>query len=402
MADHELSIRPVGRLPDLLPCDATPPAGARHGGREGVEMASNEDLVASGLRLLRTPLSLHICRGIENEYGDSWWTEGVLEILVHDKTPTVEDVRRYRKLPESGKIEECASSIDISVCLILLTKHWYRIFGPTLGQDERGWAFELIRVRNENKHLVGADHASDFAWRALDTMFRLCDAIDVGIAKEILALRSTVDLSEYGQALGTQVRPVAPADELDSQRGARTPHPREDSIHRIDDALTDELLVAGPDFSSADLQKMNFGGADLDGADFTDANLTDANFHGASLTRATFKNTQLGNANLTEADLTNALFEGGSFAVTRDEGGKHTGLMVAWGADFTGAQLAGATLVFSGCDLRKVNFSGVNLDGADFTDANLTDANLQGATLRGVNLKGANLRDANTTGVRWT
>ena len=119
-------------------------------------MAANEALVAEGLRLLRTPLSLHICRAAATHYGDSWWSEGILETLIHDKAPTIGDVRKYRKLPEAGTVEECASAMDLAACLVVLTKLWFRIDGLALGRDHRGWAYELMGVRNENKHLGAA------------------------------------------------------------------------------------------------------------------------------------------------------------------------------------------------------------------------------------------------------
>src|SRR5690606_11267356 len=135
---------------------------------------------------------------------------------------TIEDVRKHRKLPASGTIDELAGALDINGCLILLTKHWARIFGPALGQDHRGWAYELMGVRNKNKHLGSDDHPSDYAWRALDTMYRLCSSVDETTARELRTLRSSVDLSEYRQtvtgdaAAGNHLDSEAPAAAVDS------------------------------------------------------------------------------------------------------------------------------------------------------------------------------------------
>src|SRR5690606_15951478 len=148
------------------------------------------------------------------------------------------------------------------------------------GRELRGWAYELIGVRNENKHLVANDHPSDYAWRALDTMGRLCEPIDDATAKEIRALRSAVDLSEYGQAGGGLVAtsPITAA-ELSVEPGlSETDTSPTVSVERD---LSEALQVVGPDFSGADLRKMNFAGANLAGADFTDADLTDADLHEA-------------------------------------------------------------------------------------------------------------------------
>ena len=256
----------------------------------------NEELVASGLRVLRGPLAAYVCRGVESQYGDSWWTEGVLEILVRERTPNVEAVRKYLRLPELGTLEECADSLDINTCLILLTKHWYRIFAPLLSKDHRGWAFELIGVRNENKHLGGRDHPSDFSWRALDTMYRLVRPIDANAAKEILILRSSVDLSSYGQA------PIG---------GSPTPNsvlrqhvPASETRTSVQADLEDSLAAVGPDFSGSDLRMMDFGSANLEGADFEGANLTGANLKGAKLVGVNLRNAKIKDADMTDVEWT--------------------------------------------------------------------------------------------------
>lgn len=403
-------MEPDDRLPDLARHGAAkaPLVSVDQVDRGGESMSANEELVASGLAILRKPLSLFVCQSIANQYGDSWWTEGVLETLTYAKYPTIEDVRRHRRLPESGTVEECAETMDISVCLILLTKQWARIFSSELSPDHRGWAFEIIGVRNTNKHLGGVDHPSDYAWRALDSMIRLCEPIDAGAAEELLALRSSVDLTAYGQVVVDSPNiAVSTTAASGAQVAQDTAESTPDSALGKDDAssseeMLEEMALVGPDFSGADLRKMDFSGANLAGADFTDANLLDANFKGAVLTRAVFRNASLGNVDLTDADLSGALFEGTSLSVTRQEGEYSSSPFITRGADLTGATLDGATLNFAGTDLRGVNFKGLNLDGADFTDANLADANLTGASLRGARLKGANIKDAIAGDVQWT
>ena len=362
--------------------------------------ATNEALVASGLRALRDPLAVFVCQGIAEKFGQGWWTEGVLEVFIHDRTPTIEDVRKHRKLPASGTIDELADALDINGCLILLTKHWARIFGPALGQDHRGWAYELMGVRNKNKHLGSDDHPSDYAWRALDTMYRLCSSIDETSAAQLLALRSSVDLSAFGQSAAISVGAAESAHETVA---SPLELPTEGDKHSSADATAEELdlradlAAAGPDFSGADLRAMNFTGASLAGADFTDADLTDADLSGANLAGAVFVGTQLGNADLTDTDLRGAIFESPTLSVEKLI--DYDSTMV--GSRLSGATLDGATLNFAGSDLRGTDLRGTNLAGADFTDADLTDADLSGANLAGANLKGANIKTAHTVDVKW-
>uniref|UniRef100_UPI003019F682 pentapeptide repeat-containing protein n=1 Tax=Microbacterium sp. MMO-64 TaxID=3081282 RepID=UPI003019F682 len=280
----------------------------------------NEELVAAGLRTLRAPLALFVCQGIADKYGDDWWTDGVLQMFVYSATPTVEDVIRRRKLPASGDMAELSDSLDISACLILLTKQWSRIFGAVLGQDHRGWAYELIGVRNENKHLRGSDHESDYAWRALDTMYRLGLTISPETAEELLLLRSSVDLSKYrlSVAPSTDQGSQAPSESVaingvDSAPVVQLADDTEQRFAQSEDSDENAPIIA-VDFSGADLRRMNFANADLSGANFSDANLEDANFKGACLIGADFTKARLGGANLEGANLSGAHFEGTSLS----------------------------------------------------------------------------------------
>jgi uncharacterized protein YjbI with pentapeptide repeats len=367
------------------------------GNWEVKRMALNEELVATGLRVTRDCLSAYLCQEIEKAFGESWWTTGVLEALVFEKTPTVEDVIKFRRLPLEGTPELFANSMDINTCLILFTKHWHRISRETFDPSARGWAYELMGVRNENKHLRGADHRPDFAWRALDTMYRLCSQFDELGSKALVALRSEIDLSEY-RTEGPPANAHAegsPAFDLEPGGGRNTAAAFAEHIGgSSDETLEEELLVAGPDFSGADLRKMSLAGASLAGADFTDADLTDANLEGANLQGAIFRNTSLGNADLSNADLRNAHFEASNLSVTRNEGTKSFPDYATRGAKLTGATLDGATLNFSGSDLRNARMKGTNLAGADFTNADLTDANLEGANLQGAIFRNTSLGNA--------
>lgn len=107
--------------------------------------------------------------------------------------------------------------------------------------------------------------------------------------------------------------------------------------------------LSAVDFSSANLDRVNFRGATLNDADFSDANLQNAKFGGADLSGAF-----LGNADLSGADLHKA-----SLAL----------------ASLSGANLSGANLLE--VNLTNTNFSGANVESARFGNNSGMDEEMQ-------------------------
>lgn len=102
--DPRMTITPL--LPNVYHRVSTTPAptDAAQLWREGAAMSVNEELVASGLRVLRDPLSVFVCQGIEKHFGDTWWTDGVLQTLV---TPPDIDGRRGTALSPPSRGWDC-------------------------------------------------------------------------------------------------------------------------------------------------------------------------------------------------------------------------------------------------------------------------------------------------------
>ena len=183
-----------------------------------------------------------------------------------------------------------------------------------------------------------------------------------------------------------------------------------------------------PDFSGANLEKLNLAEAnfcrtsydDLNGGfyigtDFTDTNLshtnltkadlTGANLAGANLTGANLSHVQLEYANLTGADLMNADLTGAnlSYAKIGDanlSNARLTETVLCWadlrGANFTGAKFTKVNFIHS--DLRDLDLSGLALDHADLTAANLSGSNLSNASMCNTAMSGINLTRVNLTG----
>ncbi len=128
-------------------------------------MTQNIERVNKGFYILRPQLAGYIGRELCREYGDSHWWQEVLMTLSD----------QLRDLPDRGDYGTLVDSLDIANCLRLIDRKWNDVFKKKLSKDCRTWANELMGVRNKAAHFTN-DFDNDYAWRALDTMSRLCEA----------------------------------------------------------------------------------------------------------------------------------------------------------------------------------------------------------------------------------
>lgn len=152
-------------------------------------MAENVELVQKGFRVLHPLLAGYIALEMNKEYGDGWW-HAVLTVLSDQE----------RDLPKIGEYGELVDSLDIANCLRLFDRQWNELFRTKLSKDIRTWAKELMGVRNKIAHIGGQDFSENDTWRALDTMLRVCEVIDMEGAEEI---RSIMRESRYGSSMGS-------------------------------------------------------------------------------------------------------------------------------------------------------------------------------------------------------
>ena len=152
-------------------------------------MTENYTKVQRGFRILHPILAGFIGQEMSRKYKDDWWQE-VLRTLPE----------QARDLPEQGDYAELVDSLDMANCLRLFDRKWNELFRRKLSIDYRTWAKELMGVRNKLAHLGGQDFNEEDTWRALDTMARLCGAIDDIAAEEIRKLLREV---RYGTSAGS-------------------------------------------------------------------------------------------------------------------------------------------------------------------------------------------------------
>lgn len=195
---------------------------------------------------------------------------------------------------------------------------------------------------------------------------------------------------------------------------------------------------AGADLSALDLSELNFKRANLSRANLLGADLTAANLAGAVLRGAKLDRTLVAGTDFSAADLTGASFyhvvgtapSGEALGPPRFRGANLSGARIMGhlvSADFQGANLTQARLdppprgnelktpqrteleganlkgaVLRSANLQRVNLRFADLSGADLRGAELTGADLARAQLSDADLTGAILRDADLDGAVLT
>lgn len=151
----------------------------------------NHTLITDGFDILLNALVPFEVQELVKAYGQEWWQKGVYGKLYEDQR---------RDLPENGRLEELAQTIDLAKALLLLEINWSDVFRKVLPRDCKNWAIELKGTRNKWAHQgISGINDSD-TWRALDTMSRLCSQIDTEAEARINALLRQV---RYGNELGS-------------------------------------------------------------------------------------------------------------------------------------------------------------------------------------------------------
>jgi uncharacterized protein YjbI with pentapeptide repeats len=158
----------------------------------------------------------------------------------------------------------------------------------------------------------------------------------------------------------------------------------------------------------ADLRKVDFTGARLNGAQFEEAKLLNAFFNCARIGKKkrtedpldSYSQENLGCTGLQGASLNFAQLQGANFFSARLQGASLVSAQLQ-GASLISAQLQGVSLKdaqLQGADLAFAQLQGAELDGAHLQAASLLRAHLQGASLNGAELSGAKLNGAQLQG----
>lgn len=185
---------------------------------------------------------------------------------------------------------------------------------------------------------------------------------------------------------------------------------------QLNAVVLDKVKLARTRFEAASLQGASFEEADLQGAVFKESDLTQARFREATLVQTDFSMAIMRGTNFNRAYMQDALLRGANLesASLRWAELISANLESAYlsDADLTEANLGAANLHYA--QLINARMMKCSLLNAELTEANLQGANLINADLRGAILLHANLVQANLTraqfdestilpnGRRWT
>lgn len=176
---------------------------------------TNYERVGRALNLLCEGLYPYIEREMKAEYGDRWIEIAAATIpasYLHNRTT------------------EQALRTDVSALLILIWEKWNDVFKRTLGQSERTLVSELRTTRNQWAHTT--TFSTDDAYRALDSVVRLLNAISAPQASQVEKQKQELLRLKFEEQARQQTRRIAtspiegqPLLGLKPWREIATPHP---------------------------------------------------------------------------------------------------------------------------------------------------------------------------------
>ncbi|GEM88448.1 Swt1 family HEPN domain-containing protein [Meiothermus granaticius] len=173
---------------------------------------TNADRVGRALELLNGGLQPYVEREMQAVYGQDWPAEAITAL-------------RENKLIVQGR-----EAWDTQALLTLMWNRWNDVFKRTLGHAERSLVSELREVRNRWAHQE--TFSTDDAYRALDSVSRLLEAVSAPEAAEVEKQKNDLLRLKFEEQARNVTRRVAvnpiegqPQSGLRPWREVATPHP---------------------------------------------------------------------------------------------------------------------------------------------------------------------------------
>ncbi|MCL1994394.1 MAG: DUF499 domain-containing protein [Spirochaetes bacterium] len=184
------------------------------------------DYINRGFETIRPVLAEFICRELQKKNKDSWWNEFVIDKI---------GGTYQNHLPSSGSFESLRDSLDILACQKVLEINWFDIFKYVVSTQQRTNAREIIDFRHKIAHPKEKPLNLDDAYRALDTMARFMEPIDLEIAgairKIMREVRTKIDGPSGKTVVVKAVRPAPVAGPNYALPWRQIAEPRPDVAH---------------------------------------------------------------------------------------------------------------------------------------------------------------------------
>lgn len=166
---------------------------------------SASNFIDQGFTLMREYLTAFVGQEMSRKWGEKWWSNHAYPNL----PPVFQG-----NLPKSGDWNTIVDKLDIAACFHIINSNWNDAFKYKMTAKQRTWARELQDVRNDWAHPTGKGLTDDDASRALDTMARFIEPIDIETAEEIrklyrLVMYKNEDSSKTDSVAKTQAIPTS-------------------------------------------------------------------------------------------------------------------------------------------------------------------------------------------------
>src|SRR5581483_7773138 len=180
----------------------------------------HNELIGSGLELLRKALSPYIKRQLKAVYKDKWWSVGV--------EPHVSRLPELKtKLAKAKDDDSRFEALDIAALLTVLNNSWNEAFQADLGNAGRSYVNELRDVRNKWAHQT--PFSLEDTHRAFDTMTRLLEMVAAPERVETAEIMRQIMMEINEQSKASQPALMQTASgalsTLKPWREIATPHP---------------------------------------------------------------------------------------------------------------------------------------------------------------------------------
>jgi tetratricopeptide (TPR) repeat protein len=166
-----------------------------------MDNVDNNVALYHALVLFRNGMLPFIVEHLKEAYGNGWWTAGVQRTLGEK---TVESLnkqyeRRYKQKLASVKRpgQEVEQMLDIGHFHPIIMGNWNRCFVQVFSEPNKNkvdvWLSEVIEARNPVAHPEDQPLNDEDTTRALDTMTRLVEVVNLEVAQQIRTIRQQLE-----------------------------------------------------------------------------------------------------------------------------------------------------------------------------------------------------------------